>query len=50
MGSDGVTDNLYDEEILSHCIKPHITANGDLPRPEDVALCIASLAECHSYS
>jgi len=50
LASDGVTDNLFDEQIIDQCLKPHMGANGDLPKPEDAALCISSLAETISYS
>lgn len=50
LSTDGVIDNLYDEELINHCIVPHMGPNGDLAKPEDVALCITSLAEVTSYN
>lgn len=50
LATDGVTDNLFDEEIISECIRPHIRAGGELPRLEDAALCISAKAESISYS
>lgn len=49
MTTDGVTDNLYDHEIIDRCLKPFLGANGDVPRPEDAAVCIATHAELTSY-
>ncbi len=50
LATDGVTDNVFDEQIIDQCLKPHMQASGDLPKPEDAALCISSLAESISYS
>lgn len=50
MMTDGVSDNLFDDEILNECVYPKMGASGELPKPEDVALCISSLAEVTSYS
>ena len=50
LGTDGVFDNLFDSQILSECIYPKIRPNGELPEPDDAALCISSLAEVTSYS
>ena len=49
LATDGVIDNLYDNQIIEHCIMPHLSLNGDLSKPEDAALCISSLAEVFSY-
>ena len=49
MATDGVSDNLFDEQI-EQCIKPHITNDCNLPKPEDAASCISMLAESISYS
>ena len=50
MATDGVTDNLFDDQIIEQCIKPQLSPERDLPRPEDAALCISMLAESVSYS
>ena len=50
MGTDGVFDNLFDEQISKSCIRPHVKFDGDLPKPEDASLCVSSLAEVWSYS
>lgn len=50
LGTDGVHDNLFDEQIIKECIRPNLRANGELPRVEDAALCISALAESTSYS
>ena len=50
LASDGVVDNLFDEQILSQCIYPHVKPDGELPKPEDAALCISAYAESVSYS
>ena len=50
MGSDGVFDNLFDEQIMEHCIEPKIAAGGHLKDINDAALCVSSLAEVWSYS
>ena len=49
LATDGVIDNLYDDQIIDHCIVPLLSYNGDLPKPEDAALCISTLAEVFSY-
>ena len=49
MTTDGVTDNLFDEQIIEQCIEPHVEGD-ELPRPEDAAICISMLAEAVSYS
>ena len=50
MATDGVTDNLYDHEMIDRCLKPMLSGpNGDIPRPQDVASCIATHAELTSY-
>ena len=43
-------DNLFDSQIIDQCIYPHMLTSGEVQRPEDVALCISSLAESISYS
>lgn len=43
MGSDGLFDNLYEDDIIK-CIKPYIT-HFDLSNPLGAAECIATLAE-----
>ena len=48
MGSDGVFDNLFDEQIMKECIKPQLK-DGQLGKPGDAALCVSSLAEALSY-
>lgn len=50
LATDGVTDNVFDHQIMNECISPHLNQTGDLPKPEDSALCISSLAEVLSYS
>ena len=50
LGTDGVTDNLFDEQMITECIAPHMDNSGDLPKPEDAALCISSMAEVYGYS
>lgn len=50
LATDGVTDNLFDEEIIRECVKPYLRADGELARLEDAALCISSKAESVSYS
>ena len=50
LGTDGVHDNIFDEQILNQCIYPKIRADGELPNPEDAAICISHLAETVSYS
>ena len=50
LATDGVTDNLFDEEIISECIRPYLRADGEFPRLKDAALCISAKAECTSYS
>ena len=51
MATDGVTDNLFDEQIIDQCVRPHVQKDsGELPRPEDAAICISMLAEAVSYS
>ena len=50
MATDGVSDNLFDEQIIEECIQPLVTREGDLPRPEDATICISALAESVSYS
>lgn len=50
LATDGVTDNVFDSQIIDECIQPHMNQSGDLPRPEDAALCISSMAETLSYS
>ena len=50
MGTDGVYDNLHDEQIIESCVKPNLQANGDIPSPEKVANCVSYLAEAVSYS
>ena len=50
LATDGVSDNLRDEQIIEQCVQPQITKEGDLPRPEDAAICISMLAEAISYS
>ena len=50
LGTDGVFDNIHDEQIISECIKPNVMKNGDIPKPEDAASCISYLAESFSYS
>ena len=50
MGTDGVFDNLYDDQIAKTCIRPHLKFDGDLPKPEDASLCVSALAEVMSYS
>jgi len=36
--------------MIDECISPHMKLTGDLPRPEDAALCISSMAEVFGYS
>ena len=36
--------------MIDHCLFPLFKKTGDLPNPEDAALCISSLAEAHGYS
>ena len=50
LATDGVTDNVFDEQMIDECLYPHLTRTGDIPKPEDAALCISSLAEVLSYS
>ena len=50
LGSDGVFDNLFDQQIIKECIYPKMKPNGELPEPDDAALCISSLAETIGYS
>jgi len=50
MVTDGVTDNLFDEQIIEECISPHLTLTGELPSLQEAALCISSMAEAFSYS
>ena len=50
LATDGVTDNLFDEEIISDCIKPYLRPDGELPGVKEAALCISAKAECTSYS
>ena len=49
MGSDGVFDNLFDEQITKECIKPNLRAQL-LKDPQAAAQCISSMAEAYSYS
>ena len=49
MGTDGVFDNLFDDQIAKTCIRPHLKLDGDLPKPEDASLCVSALAEAMSY-
>ena len=49
LGTDGVFDNLFDQQIINECIYPKIRPNGELPEPDDAALCISTLAEATSY-
>ena len=50
LATDGVTDNVFDKQIIDECIYPHLKRTRDLTRPEDSALCISSMAEVLSYS
>ena len=50
MGTDGLFDNLFEDQIIKNCIRPHAKFNGDLPRPQDASLCVSSLAEVIAYS
>ena len=50
MGTDGVYDNLFDKQIIDECIKPHMTVDGSLSSPDEVATAITELAEQVSYS
>ena len=49
MGSDGIWDNIYDDEIIS-LLKTgnHIEENGNLKDPQSVSLQIANLSFEHS--
>ena len=49
VGTDGLFDNLFPDQIIKSCIKPHVK-DGHLARPEDASLCTASLAEAIAYS
>ncbi len=49
MGSDGVFDNLFDEQIMRECIQSKVLKN-NLDSPQDAAQCISSLAEVMSYN
>ena len=48
LATDGVTDNLFDEQIINDCISPQLERTGDLLDLDEVALCIATLAEAKS--
>lgn len=56
LGTDGIFDNLYDQDVLK-CLKPEVTyANPIHPRdhfnlldPQGAANCLASIAEKLSY-
>ena len=37
LGTDGVTDNLFDEQMIDNCLYPLMGRRGDLPKPEDAA-------------
>ena len=50
MGTDGVFDNLFDDQIINNCIRPNIHFDGNMPKPADASLCVSSLAEVMSYS
>ena len=43
MGSDGLFDNLYDEDILK-CVYPNLKSQ-NLQNPNEVAVCLANNAE-----
>ena len=49
MGTDGVFDNLFDEQITKECIKPNLK-DQLLKEPQRAAQCVSSLAEVYSYS
>ena len=49
MGSDGVFDNLFDDQIVRECIRSKIGTLGDISSAQDAATCITSLAEVLSY-
>ena len=44
MGTDGVFDNLYEEQIIKNCIIPNLDAQGYLKNPQKVASSISKLA------
>ena len=44
MGTDGVFDNLYEEQIIKKCIFPNLDAQGYLKNPQKVASSISKLA------
>ena len=45
MGSDGVFDNLFDEQIMSECIQSKVAKDGNLQDPQAIAESITNLAE-----
>ena len=49
MGSDGVFDNLFDEQITKECIRPNLR-DRILKDPQTAAQCVSSMAEVYSYS
>lgn len=49
MGSDGLLDNVYDQEMVT-CLYPQLEPKTKRLRdPEAAATCLADLAEKHGY-
>lgn len=49
MGTDGLFDNVYDEDLLT-CLYPQLDKNTKTLRNlEEAATCLADLAEKHGY-
>ena len=49
MGTDGVFDNLDDDQIFVNCIEPRYLESGDMDDLQGAATCIATHAEVYSY-
>ena len=49
MGSDGIFDNLFDENIIE-CVKPHVNLKSlSIEDPQKVSSCLSMNAEIKGY-